>query len=98
MAIEIEKSNSPMLAKKMMILKKAREKHYQFKQTPRVKPLLIMTKPLSPEKQKIYNIKEDRKNANVILDKINQVSDFATDKNFTISNECIYKYFKYSLK
>lgn len=90
MATEIEKSNSPALARKMMILKTVRNKHYQFKQPPKVKPLLLMTKPLSPEKQKIYNIKEDRKNANVILDRINQVSTRIFFKEFLLSNECIY--------
>jgi hypothetical protein len=66
MAIEIEKSNSPAFARLQGLINTAKHKHYQFKKTPALKKLAFMTSPISPAKQKIIDIKNDRKNFKIV--------------------------------
>ena len=73
MISEIEKASSPQRARKANLLKATRTHRYQFRSKPRVKPLLLMTKPSPPEHQKVFAIQKDKIKRKQLLEKIEKV-------------------------
>ena len=68
MAKEIEKYNSPKSSRKLPIKHK-----YQFTQKNKIKPLLCMAKPFSPEKSKLFNYQSSMKKKRELLDKLKDI-------------------------
>ena len=68
------KATSPSLVKRKELLKTLRRSNQKNHKAAKVKPLLLMTKPISPERQQVIAAYKNRDVRQKLVDRIGMVS------------------------